>query len=229
MAGWIFLLGSLVFLSFVVGLWITLSRPPLRTMGETRLWYSLFLSLMGAWIYFSQRYRWVLPFSAVMAMVFVGVNLLNPQIHDRAMMPALQSVWFVPHVIVYMFAYAIMGAATLFALYLLVRSSRKAASEGEMAVCDTLVRIGQGFLTMGIVMGALWAKQAWGDWWAWDPKETWAAVTWMGYMLYILARPRIKDNRLACAWLLVAFVLLQMCWWGVGYLPSAKEMSVHVY
>ena len=98
-----------------------------------------------------------------------------------------------------------------------------------MSVCDTLVRIGWGFLTLGIVMGALWANEAWGAYWAWDPKETWAAVTWIAYLLYMHSRPAIKKNSRAFALLLFCFILLQMCWWGVNYLPSAQEFSAHTY
>ena len=54
--------GSAIFMTFIVGVWISLGRPPLRTMGETRLWFSLFLSLIGLVVYLRWRYRWVLPF-----------------------------------------------------------------------------------------------------------------------------------------------------------------------
>ena len=53
------LLGSAVLIIFIVGLWLTLERPPLRTQGETRLWYSFFLSLTGAGIYAKWKYKWI--------------------------------------------------------------------------------------------------------------------------------------------------------------------------
>ena len=256
------LLGTAVLLFFVVGMWITLKRPPMRTMGETRLWYSLFLSLTGAVIYLMWRYKWVLSFSSLMSVVFLSVNLFKPEIHDRPLMPALQSPWFVPHVTVYMFAYGLLGAATLYALFLWLRTSRLAGAgraeptPEEMKRCDILVRIGWAFLTFGIVMGALWAKEAWGDWWSWDPKETWALATWLGYLGYLHLRRgpagvihvqngnmgeagessplsfdavSRRNTRLALLALLLCFLLLQMCWWGVNYLPSARGISVHTY
>ena len=219
--------GSLIFFAFIVGMWISLERPPLRTMGETRLWYSFFLSVAGIAVYVRWRYKWILSFSTMMSVVFICINLFKPEIHSKSLMPALQSVWFVPHVIVYMFAYAMMGAVTLFALYLWLRKHE--AEVEEMGVCDNLVRIGWAFLTLGMIMGALWAKQAWGDYWTWDPKETWAAATWLSYLLYLHLRPRLKDNNLAFALLVFSFLLLQMCWYGINYLPSAQGASVHVY
>ncbi len=221
--------GSLIFFSYIVGMWIALERPPMRTMGETRLWYSFFLSVAGIAVYLRWRYKWILSFSTMMSVVFICINLFKPEIHSKSLMPALQSPWFVPHVIVYMFAYAMMGAVTLFAIYLWWRSSRKEPSAEEMGVCDNLVRIGWSFLTLGMVMGALWAKQAWGDYWTWDPKETWAAATWLGYLLYLHLRQQTKDYNVLFALLIFDFIMLQMCWYGINYLPSAQGASVHVY
>ena len=220
-------IGSVIFFAYIIGMWIALERPPMRTMGETRLWYSFFLSIAGIAVFARWRYRWVLSFSTMMSVVFICINLFKPEIHSKSLMPALQSVWFVPHVIVYMFAYAMMGAVTIFALYLWLR--RREATGEEMGVCDNLVRIGWAFLTLGMIMGALWAKQAWGDYWTWDPKETWAAATWMSYLLYLHLRPRLKDNNIVFALLCFSFLLLQMCWYGINYLPSAQGASVHVY
>lgn len=221
------LMGSVIFFAYIVGMWIALERPPMRTMGETRLWYSFFLSIAGAAVFIRWKYKWILSFSTMMSEVFICINLFKPEIHSKSLMPALQSVWFVPHVIVYMFAYAMMGAVTLFALYLWLRKRETTAE--ELGVCDNLVRIGWAFLTLGMIMGALWAKQAWGDYWTWDPKETWAAATWLSYLLYLHLRPRLKDNNIAFALLCFSFLLLQMCWYGINYLPSAQGASVHVY
>ena len=223
------ILGSLVFFVFIIGLWISLDRPPLRTMGETRLWYSFFLSVIGVVLYSKLKYKWMLGFGTLMSLVFVFINLLKPEIHTKTLMPALQSPWFVPHVIVYMFSYAMMGAATLFAVYLWFRKTPAEATDEELSVCDVLVRIGWAFLTLGMTMGALWAKEAWGDYWTWDPKETWAFATWISYLLYLHLRPSYKNQQLLFFWLAFSFILLQMCWWGINFLPSAQGTSVHTY
>lgn len=273
--------GSAIFMTFIVGVWISLGRPPLRTMGETRLWFSLFLSLIGLVVYLRWRYRWVLPFGCLMAVMFASINIFKPEIHTEELMPALRSPWFVPHVIVYMFSYAVMGIATILAIRILWLTRRSAAGsapatgsttpatvdaaasplspslQGDLRLCDTLVRMGWGFITMGIVMGALWAKQAWGDYWTWDPKETWAAATWLSYLLYMHLRQGSALSSVTSAGsvtmarqnspaievashsnkalhrtlflLIFSFLLLQMCWWGVNYLPSAQGFSLHTY
>ena len=136
------LIGTAIFCCFIAGMWIALERPPMRTQGETRLWYSFFISLIGVIVYCRWRFKWILSFSTMMAIVFTCINLLKPEIHSKSLMPALQSPWFVPHVAVYMFAYAMMGAATVFAIYLWWKSSRKEILPDEMKACDTLVKIG---------------------------------------------------------------------------------------
>ena len=221
--------GLLVFLSFIIALWISLERPPLRTMGETRLWYSLFLPFAGMAVFVRWRYKWILSFSTLLATVFICINLLKPEIHNKTLMPALQSAWFAPHVIVYMFAYALLGAAAVMAVYLLF-FKKKAITNEELDICDNLVYVGLSFMTLGMLMGALWAKEAWGHYWAWDPKETWAAVTWFSYLAYVhFRRSRPSSVQPAMYLLLVSFILLQMCWWGINYLPSAQGTSVHTY
>ena len=93
----------------------------------------------------------------------------------------------------------------------------------------TVISLGFLFLTLVIVTGAIWAERAWGRYWSWDPKETWALVTWLVYVLYIHLRVTGKGSRrMLCFLLIFGFACLQMCWWGVNYLPTAQD-SIHVY
>jgi cytochrome c-type biogenesis protein CcsB len=180
----------------------------------------------------------------------VVINLLNPEIHSKALMPALQSMWFIPHVTTYMLSYALLSAAFLSAILLLIKSRAGAENGRSGAVhnrigteknklaadlqplqdlTDNLVYVGLGLFLIGLLIGALWAKEAWGDFWSWDPKETWAFITAAIYLIYVhlrLKQPRMSRLTL---WLLVlAFLCLMITWKGVGYLPSAGG-SVHVY
>ena len=222
-----------VFFAYILALWISLEHPPLRTMGETRLWYSLFLPVAGLFVYGRWRYKWILTFSTIMATVFIMVNLLKPELHSKTLMPALQSPWFAPHVIVYMFAYAMLGAAFLMAVWMLFSGKWKEESgkgKEALASVDNMVYVGLSFMTFGMLFGALWAKEAWGHYWSWDPKETWAAATWLGYLSYVHYRLYPRHRPRVALWLLVVcFLLLQMCWWGINYLPAAQGASVHTY
>ena len=215
---------SILLLGFIGLLWISLGRPPLRTMGETRLWYSFFAGISGLLTYLRWRYKWILSFSTVLSTVFILLNLLKPEIHDQTLMPALQSPWFIPHVTVYMFSYSLLGCAFLIGVVRLFKEN-----DDLLNAADTLVYIGVAFLTFGMLSGSIWAKAAWGHFWNWDPKETWALITWLVYLMYIHLRLYRRGSvKLLCILLIFAFACLQMCWWGINFLPSAAD-SIHVY
>lgn len=85
--GGLTLIGLAIFFCFIVGMWISLERPPMRTMGETRLWYSFFLPLAGLITYSRWRYKWILSFSFILSLVFICINIFKPEIHNKTLMP----------------------------------------------------------------------------------------------------------------------------------------------
>ncbi len=214
---------------FIVMMWISLERPPLRTLGETRLWYALFMPVVAFLILRLWKYGWLASFMLLMGLVFLIINLMKPEIHDKTLMPALQSVWFVPHVIVYIAGYSLLGASALVAAVGLFYRYFRPEKKDIINIADNLVYAGFGFLTPGLVFGALWAKQAWGHYWTWDPKETWALITWLAYIIYIHLRFSRLRSGTTIMWILVlSFAALLICWFGINYLPAAQN-SVHIY
>ena len=191
----------------------------------------IFMMLAGAlWLIFrkqaGRRRLWVLLLALVLTGFFTYLTVTRMGPMAKELPPALQSPWFIPHLIVYMAGYAILATATVLVLYMLIFRKK----EPVMESIDSLVYTGLAFLTFGMLFGALWAKEAWGHYWSWDPKETWAAITWLCYLVYLhFRKARPSDRRTACRILLFAFVCLQMCWWGINYLPSARGHSVHTY
>ena len=144
-------------------------------------------------------------------------------------MPALQSYWFIPHVNVYLMGYAMLSISSLSAIVGLILWYSKKYNPVFLEMADRCAYLGFTFITFGILFGAMWAKEAWGHYWTWDPKETWAFLTWMSYLLYIHVRLRYKESVKTPLWVLaMALVVLLICWYGVNYLPSAQN-SVHTY
>jgi ABC-type transport system involved in cytochrome c biogenesis permease subunit len=220
--------GLAVFPVFIIGLWVTLGRPPMRTMGETRLWYSFFLALAGLAAFRKWQYSWLLAFSAFMASLFAAVNLFRPEIHSIALMPALRSYYFIPHVTTYMLSYSVLAVAAGASLVQLRKRGQGQPDQRLYAFLDDVVRLGLGFLMLGLVSGAAWAKEAWGHYWSWDPKETWAFITAAAYLLYIHLRLRDARPALTLLTLPLGFILLMITWLGVPFLPSASG-SAHIY
>jgi len=203
-------------------------RDPLYPGIRVALWLLMIAgALLAVKTIPGGRLKWLWSLIAVIFVFFVWLTMDRVGVGARNLRPALCSPWFVPHIVSYMFAYAALTAVTIVAIWLWIRSQKHEITRNQMDLCQTLVKIGWAFLTIGMCMGALWAKEAWGDWWSWDPKETWALITWLGYGAYFHLSRKIKDPRTAFAFLIFDFLLLQMCWYGVNFLPAAN--SLHVY
>ncbi len=201
-------------------------------------------------VYTRWRMKRMLPIGALLVIALAIVCYLIPVIRSNTLVPALQSPWFFPHILIYIVCYSLMGVAAVLAIYGLIK--KRFQDPGFMYQLDSIVYVGLIFMTFGMMFGAFWAKEAWGHYWSWDPKETWAAITWLAYLVYIHYRHsslasltfvttrQIKQAclhsllqkfapRLSLWMLILSFVLLQMCWWGINYLPSAQGSSVHTY
>ena len=77
--------GIAIFIGF---LWINLERPPLRTLGETRLWYAFFLPIIGFLTYWRWRYNWMLHYSLALSILFLFINYLHPENFSKTLMPS---------------------------------------------------------------------------------------------------------------------------------------------
>ncbi len=219
-----YIVGIVSLAIFIVGLGFYLDRPPMLTMGEIRLWYAFFLGIVGLIIYLRWNFTWILLFSTILSSVFLIINLMRPELHSKILMPALQSIYFIPHVIIYMLSYALLGASFFIALYGLLKKNTS-----YLHACDNLVIVGVALFMFAMLIGALWAKEAWGHYWTWDAKELWAAITWMIYLFYLHFRSfKSKNDKTSYLILIFAFIALQMCWYGVNIFPSLKE-SLHTY
>lgn len=118
----------------------------------------------------------------------------------KPLMPALRSYWLFIHVLACFLGYACFTCAfSLAIMYLLQERQVKSKHIGKIferlpslnvmdKINHQLVLFGFAFLTLGIVTGSVWAQQAWGRWWSWDPKETWSLITWFIYAAYLHAR-----------------------------------------
>ncbi|HON19311.1 MAG TPA: cytochrome c biogenesis protein CcsA [Salinivirgaceae bacterium] len=211
---------------FIILYWFDIKRPPMQTMAETRLWYSFLVSLVSLTVFKAYRSKSMVTIGLIMASVFLIVDIIHPEYQGRFMMPALQSPWFIPHVVSYMLAYAILASASISAAW---SSFSKDSIHTEIHHQMRLIYPGFALLTLGMLLGAYWAKFAWGDYWAWDPKEVWALITWLFYLLIIHIHRYLPAQRTLLARLMiVALGVLLITWLGIKYLPSASQ-SIHVY
>ena len=142
----------------------------------------------------------------------------------KEMMPALRSAWFALHIGSAAFSYAAFAiAGALGAHYLIQIKKGKSEDDARLRQADylsyRLICLGFLLLTVVIFSGAIWAEQAWSAWWSWDPKETWALITWIFYAIYLHQRLRLKWQGKRMAWLaIVAVALVAFTFAGVNLL-----------
>lgn len=223
-------LANILLACFIAFLWSELGRPPLKTMAETRLWYSMFVSLITWGIFIKTRSKPLYLLGFIMSSVFLLVDIIHPEYQTKNLMPALQSPWFIPHVVIYMISYAVLAAACL-TVFIGVYNTRKnkIIDTDSIDLSMNLVYPGFALLSLGMIMGAVWAKIAWGDYWSWDVKETWALLTWLFYLMCIhLHFSFSKKKKLLMFLLAFSFVVLIITWLGIRYFPGGMN-SVHVY
>ena len=224
---------------------------PLVYVGMILLMFGASLMLAGRW-----KMKILLPSAILLALVFTVASIAR--INFGALPPALRSLWFVPHLLIYMLAYSIMAIAVILLIINCVRQKKPSAASasGPYAdghpscdalvsaaddshaidasgpslgdIADRLMRTCSVLLLCGMLCGCFWAKKAWGDYWAWDPKECWAAVTWLITLIFIHIPSINKNKIISLSVAVLAFMALQLTWYGVNYLPSA-DRSMHTY
>jgi ABC-type transport system involved in cytochrome c biogenesis permease subunit len=165
---------------------------PLTNTSQTLLC----LSALIIGTYLILEYRFHLPRQAgLLASLFSFLGLYSAfyifKTHPIPLLPALQSRWLAFHVSSCIIAYGFFAIAFIAALIYLLKSQTEAT---VFLVMHRSICVGFLFLTLGIISGSIWGKSAWGNWWNWDPKETWALITWLIYVGYI--HVRLSGNRL---------------------------------
>ncbi len=182
--------------------------------------------------------------SYVLFLPLVGLSYLIFFIPDQAGMrelpPALKSYWLPIHISAMFISYASFTVAAAISLYYVLRVKwnlgvrgidQKFSPERVDRLSYLLTSFGYPFLTAGIFLGAVWANEAWGRYWGWDPKETWAAIAWFIYTAYMHARLALGWKGFKSAvFNLVAYDGIIITFIGVNLLSGTLGAeSIHAY
>jgi cytochrome c-type biogenesis protein CcsB len=170
-------------------------------------------------------------FVALVQVLLTGVAGVVLQKPVGPLVPALDSYWFVIHVGSVATASGLFIVGFAASMMYLLRSGYDAGKRGGLypygrlfANAETVERLAfrlHAFAfpiwTFGVAAGAIWAEVAWGRYWGWDPKETWAFISWIGYAAYLHARATPSVSRRTSAWIaILAFATMLMNLFGVN-------------
>jgi len=228
------ILGFLLLLGGVIARGISNKHVPWGNMYEFSITGSL--ALTGAYLLALRKHdlRWLGLFISISVLLTLGTAVTLLYRDSAPLVPALNSPWLVIHVIaaiisggVFLLSNVIAGAY----LYLDAMESKGdrkpwAKRLPDLETLDQLSYRLVAFVfplwTFAVIAGAIWAEAAWGRYWGWDPKETWAFITWVAYAAYLHARVTIGWRGKRAAWLCLfagstfLFNYVYVNVWGTG-------------
>src|SRR5881396_1093808 len=201
-------------------------RPPVTNMYESIIWVSFAVSFFG--MIFFARYRARVYLLAALPVTLIALLLVHqmpiamPSSIDPLVPVLRDNFWLTVHVLTITLSYAAFALAMGFGHILLWRYARNpAAARGDAPMHFWLYRVlqlGVLLLAAGTILGGVWANYSWGRFWGWDPKETWALIALLCYILTL-------HGRLAGWWTefglvvasVVCFLAVLMAWYGVNF------------
>jgi len=214
--------------SYLIG--TDVGHIPVSNLYEVFILFSMITATF--YLYYEQRYqtRQLGPFVLLVISAAVGFLLWYTVARDAAeiqpLVPALQSWWMKIHVPANFIGYGTFAlAAMVGSAYLLkshgILADRLPALEVLDDVMYKAISVGFAFFTVATILGALWAAEAWGGYWSWDPKETWALIVWLNYAAWLHMRLMSGlRGRAAAWWALIGLVVTTFAFLGVNMFLS---------
>lgn len=214
--------------SYLVG--VDVGHIPISNLYEVFVLFSLITALF--YLYYEEHYetRQLGPFVLLVISAAVGFLLWYTVSREAAeiqpLVPALQSWWMKIHVPANFIGYGTFALAAMVSVAYLLKShgmlvDRLPALEVLDDVMYKAIAVGFAFFTIATILGALWAAEAWGGYWSWDPKETWALIVWLNYAAWLHMR-LMKGLRghVAAWWALVGLLVTTFAFLGVNIFLS---------
>ena len=203
---------------------------PLSNLYEVFILFCLITSLM--YLYYEQRYETKQLGGFVMLVVSSAVGFILWYTFSRhangiqPLVPALQSYWMKIHVPANFVGYGAFSLAAMVAsAYLLSEKGVLTSRLPPLDVLDDLmykaISVGFAFFTIATILGAVWAAEAWGGYWSWDAKETWALIVWLNYAAWLHLR-LVKGLRgpMLAWWALIGLLVTTFAFLGVNMFLS---------
>ena len=227
-------LGFLLLLCGVVARGISAKHVPWGNMYEFSITGAL--AFTGAYLIALRKHdlRWLGLFVSISVLLTLGTAITLLYRNSAPLVPALKSTWLVIHVIAAIISGGVFLLANVIAAsYLYLESMEKRGGRKPWAKrlpdLETLDQLSYRLVafvfplwTFAVIAGAIWAESAWGRYWGWDPKETWAFITWVAYAAYLHARVTIGWRGRRAAWLCLfagstfLFNYVYVNVWGTG-------------
>jgi cytochrome c-type biogenesis protein CcsB len=214
--------------SYLVG--PDIGHIPVSNLYEVFILFCMITALF--YLYYEQQYatRQLGPFVMLIISAAVGFLLwymISREAHEiQPLVPALQSWWMKIHVPANFIGYGTFALAAMVGIAYLFKSKGMLVDRlPSMEVLDDLmykaIAVGFAFFTIATILGALWAAEAWGGYWSWDPKETWALIVWLNYAAWLHMRlMKGLRGQVAAWWAVIGLFVTTFAFLGVNMFLS---------
>ena len=214
--------------SYLIG--ADVGHIPISNLYEVFILFCMITSLF--YLYYEKIYatRQLGPFVLLVVTAAVGFLIWYMVTRDAAdiqpLVPALQSWWMKIHVPANFIGYGTFSLAAMVGVAYLLKShgilaDRLPALEVLDDVMYKAIAVGFAFFTIATILGALWAAEAWGGYWSWDPKETWALIVWLNYASWLHMRlMKGLRGQVAAWWAVVGLLVTTFAFLGVNMFLS---------
>ena len=203
---------------------------PISNLYEVFILFCLITSLL--YLHYEQKFNTKQLGGFVLLVINAAVGFILWYTFDRhangiqPLVPALQSYWMKIHVPANFVGYGSFSLAAMVAsAYLLASKGVLTSRLPSLEVLDDVmyksIAVGFAFFTIATILGAIWAAEAWGGYWSWDPKETWALIVWLNYAAWLHLR-MVKGLRgpVLAWWALIGLVVTTFAFLGVNMFLS---------
>ncbi|MBA3016172.1 MAG: c-type cytochrome biogenesis protein CcsB [Proteobacteria bacterium] len=215
-------------------------HAPLSNMYESLVFFAWSIAIFYLWMEWKFKNRLIGAFAVPFAFFSMAYASFASEISSeiKPLVPALQSNWLIAHVVTCFIGYAAFAVAAGIGIMYLLKDrqeeaqKQKGAEQGGLLSTLPALRIiddmtykcivfGFVWLSAGIITGAIWANEAWGTYWSWDPKETWSLITWFVYAAALHARFVKGWGGRRIAWIaIIGMFSVIFTYYGVNFLLS---------
>jgi len=222
---WALLAAALLLFAVTIDRSIKISFPAVTNTYESLVFFSAVICAVIFVLRLVMKtsvMRFILLGSTVVALALLMISSSPLAPRDiQPPIPALQSLWLVLHVTLAFIGEAFFTVSLVAAIVFMVAKEEEKKAEADR-IMYTSIGIGYPIFTAGaLIFGAIWAEVAWGRWWGWDPKETWALITWLVYTAYLHTRLiRRLRGKTSAVLAIVGFAFTVFTFFGVNFLLS---------
>ncbi len=225
-----------IFVIFLINRWYIGKYFPISNLFESLIFLSCILLFLALFLEQKTKSQIITTIiSPIILALTLFANFVLPKTLQEIspLVPSLQSDWLMFHVSTMILSYGTLIIGSLLSiLYLclnfLIKKEKLKFAYSKGLILENLdnlsyriIGIGFPLLTLGIIAGAVWANEAWGNYWSWDPKETWALITWLVFATYLHARIIKKWNKEKASLIAsIGFFVIWLCYLGVNFLSK---------